>query len=311
MASPKRGSNLHSYHALRTPSVLTPVASPPIVHLFGLSDIGKHRQTNEDAWWAGQLAGRFCSSEKPGDATSFRCTDLPVVAMVSDGVGGANAGEVASQMAITGIPKFLATRQDALADAATAQATVREALLSAHGAIKVLSAQPSLNGMCTTVSVLCLAGGKLACWGQAGDSRIYFFRAGELTQITPDHSPVGRMRQNGWITEAEARCHPQRNQIDQSLGDPHNPFMPDLGVLEIQPADVFLICSDGLSDGLWEKDIAQALKRIRHPADVKPITQELVEAAKNASGRDNITAVLVLVDVSQPPPFLPGNPGSS
>jgi protein phosphatase len=272
------------------------VASPLTVHLFGLSDIGNHRHTNEDAWWAGQLEGAFSSSERPGGAASFRCAGAPVVAIVSDGVGGANAGEVASQMAIACIPAALAAHQSALADTHTARQTVRAALGAAHAAIKDRAVQPGLGGMCATVSLLCLAGPNLAWWGQAGDSRVYLFRAGKLTQITPDHSPVGRMRREGWITEAEARRHPQRNQIDQSLGDPLNPFLPEVGSLAVQPADIFLLCSDGLSDGLWEHDLAQALSRVHHAADVQPLTEELVASAKRASGRDNITAVLLLIE---------------
>ena len=95
---------------------------------------------------------------------------------------------------------------------------------------------------------------------------------------------------------AEARRHPQRNQIDQSLGDPLNGFSPEVAALELQLADVYLLCSDGLSDGLWDHEIEAALARVRAAADVQPIAVELIAVAKQASGRDNITVVVMLVE---------------
>jgi protein phosphatase len=128
-----------------------------------------------------------------------------------------------------------------------------------------------------------------------GDSRIYVCRQGQLRQISRDQSPVGRLRQEGKISEADARYHPLRNQIDQSLGEPSNQFRPDAGIESIQPGDVYLVCSDGLSDGLWDREIAEILAEVRTMADVRPAVQRLVGLAKQASGRDNITAVLGLV----------------
>ena len=278
-----------------------------VVHLFGLTDVGNHRRTNEDAWWAGQLGEPFSSAEKPGEAAAFRCAAAPVLVIVSDGVGGANAGEVASQMAVTGIPGLLAARRVDLAVASSAKEAIRAALQTTDIAVKAKSIEPGLSGMCATVSLLCVVGPRFGWWGQAGDSRIYRCRDGRLEQISRDHSPVGRMRHEGWLTEAQARHHPLRNQIDQSLGDPINPFAPDVGSLEMEPRDIYLICSDGLSDGLWEKEIEEALARVRTAADVRLVAEHLVAAAKQASGRDNITVVVLLVEdaaaiMSQPGP---------
>ena len=266
------------------------------IHLFGQTDIGNQRQTNEDAWWAGQLGGSFASTEILGETLRLRCTVAPVLAVVCDGVGGANAGEVASQMAVSCIPAFLGSRQTALSIAGSAGDTLRASLQAADAAIKTKATLPGMSGMCTTVSLLCLVGTGFAWWGQAGDSRIYRYRRGQLKQITRDHSPVGRMRQDGVITEEAARRHPQRNQIDQSLGDQLNPFAPDVGSVNFQPLDVYLLCSDGLSDGLWDGEIAQIMDRVRSGADVRPAAEHLIAAAKQTSGRDNITAVVVFVE---------------
>ena len=285
-----------------------------VIHLFGLTDAGNHRRTNEDAWWAGQLDGSVSPAEKPGETVTFRCAAAPVLAIVSDGVGGANAGEVASQMAVTCIPDFLALRRDDLTIASTAEAAILAALQTTDVAVKTKASEPGMNGMCATISLLCLVGSHVAWWGQAGDSRIYRCRGGRLEQISRDHSPVGRMRHEGWLTEEQARYHPLRNQIDHSLGDPINPFSPDVGSLEMEPQDIYLICSDGLSDGLWEKEIERALTRVRAAVDVQPVAEHLVAAAKQASGRDNITVVVVLVEVmtailsKHGPPVVPGAP---
>ncbi|MCX6953433.1 MAG: protein phosphatase 2C domain-containing protein [Verrucomicrobia bacterium] len=277
----------------------------PVVHLFGLTDIGNHRQSNEDAWCAGQLGGVFFSGETPARVATFRCATAPVVAIVSDGVGGSNAGEVASHIAVTCIPANLTSRRAALASTGTAETAVRRALQTADAAVKVRSAEPGKRGMCTTVSLLCLIGPRLAWWAQAGDSRIYRCRQGRLEQISRDHSPVGRLLQDGWITEAQARLHPQRNEIDQSLGDPLNSFLPDVASLELQSGDAYLICSDGLSDGLWEREIEQLVARVRTAADVRTVAESLVAAAKQASGRDNITVVLLLLEGGTEAPTAP------
>jgi protein phosphatase len=268
------------------------------LHIDGLTDIGVRRLNNEDAWWIGELGGEHCFME-PGPAplcVSLATAGRQALLLVSDGVGGANAGEVASQMAINLISGGLNHARASLVEAQAAREAVLAALHAANTAITAKAAEPEFDGMGATLSLLCFAGAIEVCWAQAGDSRIYACRQGRLRQISRDQSPVGRLRQEGKITEAEARHHPLRNQIDQSLGDPSNLFQPDSGIERIHPGDVFLLCSDGLSDGLWDREIEEVLGGVRVPADVRPAVQRLVGGAKKASGRDNITAVLALVE---------------
>ncbi len=274
----------------------------------GLTDMGVRRLNNEDAWWIGELGGAHCLMEPgPGPLHVFpRPGGAPALLLVSDGVGGANAGEVASQMAVSFISSELSRAPASLGDGPAARRAVMAALHGANTAIKNKAAAPEFDGMGATVSLLCFAGGMEACWGQVGDSRIYVSRAGRLRQISRDHSPVGRLRQEGRISEAEARRHPLRNQIDQSLGDPSDHFQPDSGIEKIQPGDVYLLCSDGLCDGLWDREIEKILEGVRTMADVRPAVQLLVGSAKKASGRDNITAVLALVGGAAPPPTTMG-----
>jgi serine/threonine protein phosphatase PrpC len=204
---------------------------PPIsLHVDGLTDIGSRRLNNEDAWWAGRLGGEHVFMEPGAEPLRLTLHGAPVVLLVSDGVGGANAGEVASQMAINLIGDELGRESDALQEPSSACETIRAVLCKANAAITAKAAEPGFEGMGATLSLLCITSAGGACWGQAGDSRIYVCRQGWLRQISRDHSLVGRMRQEGEITEAEARRHPLRNQIDQSLGDPNNTFQPDVGV---------------------------------------------------------------------------------
>jgi protein phosphatase len=272
---------------------------PPIPALCidGLTDTGNRRQNNEDAWWAGQLGGDRGFMEPSPAPLRVKLGEAPALLLVSDGVGGANAGEVASQMAVTQISEGLTQAAAALHDSKAILPTIRAVVESTNNAITAKAAEPGFDGMGATLSLLCLAADANVYWAQAGDSRIYLCRHGRLRQISHDHSPVGRLRQTGKLTEAEARSHPLRNQIDQSLGDPNAVFAPDTGSEPYQQGDVFLLCSDGLSDGLWDHEIEETLvRRLRTAADVRPTVQELVAKAKAASGRDNITAVLAFVE---------------
>ena len=268
----------------------------PALSLDGLTDTGTRRHNNEDAWWAGQLGGTHSFMESAPAPLRIQLSQAPALLLVSDGVGGANAGEVASQMTVAQISAELTEQAVSLRDHTTVLATIRAALESTNSVITAKSAEPGFEGMGATLSLLCFVDNAKAYWGQAGDSRIYVCRRGRLRQISHDHSPIGRMRQTGKLTEAEARSHPLRNQIDQSLGDPNAPFAPDTGIEPFEAGDVFLVCSDGLSDGLWDHEIEEILARLHTPDDVRPTVQALVAKAKAASGRDNITAVVALVE---------------
>ncbi|MDD2765145.1 MAG: protein phosphatase 2C domain-containing protein [Opitutaceae bacterium] len=270
------------------------------LHIDGLTDVGTRRHNNEDAWWVGQPGGGYVFMEPGDELLHVAVGGAPVLLLVSDGVGGSNAGEVASQMAVSLISNELGHKSGALLDPNSALETIRAALHNANAAVAAKAAEPGYDGMGATLSLLCFAGPDAVYWGQAGDSRIYVCRHGRLRQISRDHSPVGRMRQQGEITEAEARQHPLRNQIDQSLGDPSNSFSPDVGAENVQPGDVYLLCSDGLSDGLWDREIEQILATIQGPGGVRPAVRRLVAEAKQASGRDNITAVVALAEGRTP-----------
>ena len=143
--------------------------------------------------------------------------------------------------------------------------------------------------MGTTLSLCWLTPGWLY-FGHIGDSRIYHLpAAGGLLQLSHDHSHVGWLRRNGELNEREARLHPRRNVLHQALGAAHQFIEPQFGAIPCAPGDRFLLCSDGLTDGLWDAQIEEI---IRTPGS-GPVAERLIAAALSASGKDNITALVV------------------
>jgi PPM family protein phosphatase len=258
-------------------SIVSSMSTPPPAPVPGIAfgshtDVGQRREHNED---------------------SHRCEPLASGALlvVCDGVGGAKAGEVASRMAADGIYLLLkerAAREPLPADRRSWLDTVAREL---DERIRDAAQQPGLSGMAATLSALWLDSGH-AWWVQAGDSRIYLLRGTELRQISRDQSPVGRLKAEGQLSEEEARKHPYRHMIDQCLGGGGAKLEPDTGELSLQPGDVFLLCSDGLSDGLWDREIAAVLEPAKNGTSPAEVAKNLVERANQASGSDNITAVV-------------------
>jgi len=152
------------------------------------------------------------------------------------------------------------------------------------------------SGMGATLS-LCWFTAEWMYFAHVGDSRIYYLPAGgKMTQVTRDHSQVGWMRRNGKISEREARLHPARHSLQQALGAGHQFIEPHIGAVGFQPGDRFLICSDGIVDGLWDRRIEELLSP-ENPAET--LAEILVNQSLENSGRDNTTAVVVEV---QPQP---------
>jgi protein phosphatase len=142
------------------------------------------------------------------------------------------------------------------------------------------------------------------CWftpawlyfGHVGDSRIYHLpKDGGLEQITHDHTHVGWLRRKGELNEREARSHPRRNALNQALGAGNQIVEPQIGALALRAGDRFLICSDGIMEGLWDRSVEAV---IRSDSPGTGAAQRLVEEAVRNSGRDNATAVVV--EVSMP-----------
>ena len=209
----------------------------PCIEFAGATDVGLSRSNNEDAWWAGSLENKL--GEPSLRSSGQILIEQGAWLAVSDGLGGANAGEVASRIAI------LETHA-ALRESERGQATTGKAWEAAQRAntsvVKASRSRAMWLGMGATLSFVWIEQ-QGALIGQVGDSRIYRLRAGELEELSPDHSPVGRMRQSGQLTEREARMHPGRHVIDQCLGGGDPTVAPDCLSIHMEDGDVLLLAN--------------------------------------------------------------------
>ncbi len=249
--------------------------------------MGMIRDNNEDAWWVGSMTQTAVGNQDASSGT-LRLSEGAWLG-VCDGLGGANAGEVASRLAVT-------ETHAALKELERGTVSIAQAHESLVRANRALNEQASANmtwlGMGSTISFIWTeATGALL--GQVGDSRIYQLRDKRLKEITPDHSPVGRLRQSGRLTEADAREHPNRHVIDQCLGGGDPGLLPDCLPVDLQVGDILLFCSDGLTDGVSDAEIGSMMGEVadgfRPPVEIARL---LIKSANRLSGRDNVTVIV-------------------
>ena len=270
------------------------------VHWSGLTHRGRIRKNNEDAFLALAVDGHGVHHlGKIGEST---LAHSDFIFAVSDGMGGANAGEFASRIAVDRITKLMARRFRAAAQGIDSGFSdiLAELFAQIHQDLLNLgSSYEECAGMGATLSLGWLTPGWLY-FAHVGDSRIYYLPdTGGLNQLTHDHTHVGWQRRTGRINEREARTHPGRVALQQALGAGYQIMDPHIGAVAVQSGDRFLFCTDGLVDGLWDRRIEET---IRQPdpalADV-PSAKRLVEAAIPES-RDNVTAVVVELHPAPP-----------
>ena len=262
----------------------------------GLSDRGKVRKNNEDSF----LGVQFDSHEvrllgKVGDA-SLDSADMAFA--VSDGMGGAMAGEFASRITVEKITRLMprAFKQSASGIEAGFGDVLAELVTQIHRALIFLGdSYEECAGMGATLSLCWFTPGWMY-FAHIGDSRIYYLPAsGEMKQLSEDDTFVGWLRRNGQINEREARDHPRRNVLQKALGAGHQFIDPQVGAVAYEKGDTFVLCTDGVVDGLFDSGITNCI-RAPEPADaaLEP-AHRLVRAALERSGRDNTTAVVVAV----------------
>jgi len=285
------------------PPAAADASSPPdplalTVHWSGLTDRGRVRPNNEDTFAAFTFNGHHTQFlGRVGDASM---TTGDFVFAVSDGMGGAKLGEFASRTAIDHVAKLL-PRSFHLAARGMSngfQDILTEAVDSAHKAIIKLGwAYEECWGMGATLSLAWFTPAWMY-FAHIGDSRIYHLpRGGPLKQITHDHNQAGWLRRKGRIAEWEARSHPTRHSLQQSLGGGNQIIDPQIGAVGLQPGDRFLICSDGLIDGLWDHHLIDLLGL---DLPLPELNRKMVDLALENSGRDNTTAIIVEVRAETP-----------
>lgn len=229
---------------------------------------GKVRENNEDFY---QVDARFGAL------------------IVADGIGGHNAGEVASRLATETIIKHFEEKFEQQSD--RLPGLITEAIEEANRIVYSHAIHNnSCFGMGTTIT-MAVIDGNVAYLGHIGDSRAYLYHAGRLSQVSTDHTLVNELLKNGSITEADARLYPNRNIITKALGtDPE--IIPDINEIELEDGDVLLICSDGLTDLIENSDMESILSNVTDSSSLENAVELLIGISLEAGGFDNITVVL-------------------
>jgi protein phosphatase len=240
----------------------------PIAQYAVASDTGRRRRRNEDNYVV-----------------------APPLFAVADGMGGAQAGEVASKLATAALE---GGTEEELGGLERVDALIQEANRRIYDRA---STDPTASGMGTTMTVALVEGMSVVI-GHVGDSRAYLVRGEEMEQLTEDHSLVNELLKSGKLSEEEAHIHPQRSVITRAVGTD-----PDVDVdaftIEAEEGDVFLICSDGLTDMVSDVDILELIDRNR--GDLEKAVRSLVQFANREGGEDNITAVAFRISAGEEP----------
>lgn len=263
---------------------------------FGLSDRGRFRPQNEDAF----LGMIFDAQEANllGKVGGSQLGAHELVFAVSDGIGGAAAGEFASRITVEKIKKLLpkAFQKTGKGLECGAAAVLTELYTQIHSSLLYLGGSyQECNEMGATLS-LCWFTPDWLFFGHIGDSRIYHLSvAGGMKQLSHDDTYVGWLLRNRQINEREARSHPRKNILQRALGAGHQFVDPQVGALRLEKGDSVLICSDGVVDGLFDAQIEEILRETSSTQSGLNPAETLVRTAVEQSGRDNTTAVVVVV----------------
>jgi protein phosphatase len=258
------------------------VAAPELrIDIGTLSDVGCVREVNEDC----------IRVIRPTERSELARRGILIV--VADGMGGHNAGEIASRLAVEVVTQRYAE------DGKNAGRSLSRAIEQANRVIVEAAAKDArYKGMGTTCTALLLKEGVAYC-SHVGDSRLYLVRSNDIFLMTEDHSAVQDLVKQGTITQEEARHHPEKNVIIRALGG-----RPEVDVaswakpLSVRPGDTFLLCSDGLYDLVEDEELRDALRG----ALPQLACERLVELARQRGGPDNITVGVVAVSDSTPGP---------
>jgi protein phosphatase len=237
-----------------------------VIEAAALTDTGRVRSRNEDSFGYCLDAGVF---------------------VVCDGMGGAAAGEIASRLATDALLERLCSQPEkTIGDR---RRSLEAAIAAANRAVySRATSDASLNGMGTTLVATIILDSH-AIIGHVGDSRCYLYRAGRLTRQTNDHSLIDEQVRLGALTPEEAERSPLKNVITRAIGT-QKTVEAEIRELDLQPGDILLLCSDGLTREVPEEKIAAILNG---SGAIESLCEQLIHAANEAGSRDNVTAVLV------------------
>jgi serine/threonine protein phosphatase PrpC len=279
-----------------------PAQPPPELRWSGLTHVGRVRRNNEDTFLALTFDGHEVHYLGKTGQASLAGADF--VFAVSDGMGGAKSGEFASRITIDRITRLLPRnfRLSAAGIAGGFKDILTELFSEIHADLIEFGAAEECAGMGATLSLAWFTPQRMY-FAHIGDSRIYYLPGdGGLTQLTHDHSHVGWLRRNGQINERESRMHPRRNALQQALGAGNQFIEPHTGAVAYRLGDRFLICSDGLNEGLWDRQLEELIRTPPPNLAGQTPAQRLVEESVQTSGRDNTTAVVIEIPPAPPTP---------
>jgi len=277
---------------METPRI---VAEAPRLYWSGQTHSGHVRPNNEDSFLALQFNGREINYlGKIGESVA---DNVDFVFAVSDGMGGAKAGELASRITVDKITHLLprSFKQSALGLETDFEDIFNELFDQVHRALTFLGASDEeVHGMQATLSLCWFTPGWMY-YAHIGDSRIYYLPASgkEIKQLSQDDTYVGWLYRNGQLSERQARQHPRRTALQKALGGGNQFVDPQVGAVAYEPGDIFLLCTDGLIDGLFDEQLLNLLRRPDAIESAAPPAQRLVCASLERSGRDNTTAVVI------------------
>ncbi len=241
------------------------------MQVFAKTDIGRERKINEDFYYISEAEDKI------------------KLFILADGMGGYNAGEVASKMAVEAVKEYIYKHFQKNKDSKEKiEDLLREAIEYANNVVyKKSQSQKELNGMGTTLDV-CLIYNSKVYIGHVGDSRVYRIRKEFMRRITRDHSYVQTLIEDGTITKEEAFHHPKKNMLTKALGCMEK-VEPDIYTKTFIKDDIILMSSDGLTNMIKEDEIYNTIKQ-----DKENATENLVKQANDNGGYDNITVVIIM-----------------
>jgi len=239
--------------------------------VFAKSDIGKMRDNNQDYYYI----------SSPEDQVQLY--------ILADGMGGYKGGEIASNLATEAVRRYV---QDNFSKITKVRDEILELVKNAIQYANMVvyeksKEQKELEGMGTTLEV-CLIYNNKAYIGHIGDSRIYRIRKGTMKKLTKDHSYVQQLVEDGKITKEEAKTHPKKNMLTKALGCTIY-IEPDIRARNIEPGDILVMCSDGLTNMVKEEEVFEIVTEKPEVA-----TDRLIEKANQAGGYDNITVIIIM-----------------
>lgn len=271
------------------------LASALTFESFGSTDVGKVRTTNEDQFVTATLMRALWIEQSSLQQAQMQYgDDRGHVIIVADGMGGAQAGETASAVAVGAIEQFLLNALRWLFTLGGSEETevlrdFKAALRNADASVVAAAANnPGLSGMGTTLTMAYSLGAELFL-AHVGDSRCYIFRGGVLHQLTHDHTLVSELVEKGLIQPEDAGAHPYRHVITNVVGGPKAGLHAEVHRMKLERGDTLVLCTDGLTGMVADDQIAAVLQGSPTP---RAASEELVRLANEHGGRDNVTVVV-------------------